>query len=93
MDSTIPSNIVGECSESSQERIGGAEDTVMVEKNMPQNITQELCSTLLETVVLQPSVCIIGSILHPWGKKNRTTDHITVGTYTLVIHLSHFPFL
>ncbi len=94
MDSTIPSSIVGECSESSQERIVGAEDTVVVGKNKPQNISQELCSKLLETVVLQPSVCIIGSILHPWGKKNRIADHIMVCTYIIVvIQSSHFPFL
>ncbi len=64
----------------------------MVEKNKPQYITPELYSKLLETVVLQPSVCIIGSILHPWGKKNRTTDCVMVCTYIIVVMIHVSPF-
>ncbi len=90
MDSTISSDIVRECSER-QER--SAEDTVVVEKDKRNNI-EELCSKLLDTVVLQPSVCIIGAILHPWGRRNKSADHIMVCVFIIVVvHSSCFSSL
>ncbi len=87
MDSTISSDIARECSEKS------AEDIVVVEKdkrNNNNNIEEELCSKLLGTIVLQPSVCIIGSILHPRGKNNKFADHIMVRAKFIVMMFFHF---